>query len=388
MRFFVEGRKFVFPILEKNISKKDEVIWLHCASLGEFEQGVPIMKELKERYQNYKLVVSFFSPSGYEVKKNTELADVVIYLPLDTIRNAKKFIKKMAPSLVIFVKYEFWPNYLFELKKMKIPTILVSGLFRENQSFFKWYGGFMRRSLRSFNHFFVQNVASKSLLESIGFSNVTTSGDTRFDRVSQQLTQNNYLIEIENFKQKHLCLVCGSTWQDDENILLEFINTSSNELKIIIAPHNIKPLEIERFRKKIIKKSVLFSELKKDEIVNYSILIIDNVGLLSKIYSYADIAYVGGAMGTTGLHNILEPATFGVPVVIGKNYANFPEAKQLLDLGGLFSVNNAEECNQILKRLVKDETYRNHTGKIAQNFVETQTGATLMVMEYINSLNL
>ncbi|MGV6829572.1 MAG: 3-deoxy-D-manno-octulosonic acid transferase [Flavobacteriales bacterium] len=388
MRFFVEGRKFVFPILEKNISKKDEVIWLHCASLGEFEQGVPIMKELKERYQNYKLVVSFFSPSGYEVKKNTELADVVIYLPLDTIRNAKKFIKKMAPSLVIFVKYEFWPNYLFELKKMKIPTILVSGLFRENQSFFKWYGGFMRRSLRSFNHFFVQNEASKSLLESIGFSNVTTSGDTRFDRVSQQLTQNNYLIEIENFKQKQLCLVCGSTWQDDENILLEFINTSSNELKIIIAPHNIKPLEIERFRKKIIKKSVLFSELKKDEIVNYSILIIDNVGLLSKIYSYADIAYVGGAMGTTGLHNILEPATFGVPVVIGKNYANFPEAKQLLDLGGLFSVNNAEECNQILKRLVKDQTYRNLTGKIAQNFVETQTGATLMVMEYINSLNL
>lgn len=388
MRFFVEGRKFVFPILEKNISKKDEVIWLHCASLGEFEQGVPIMKELKERYQNYKLVVSFFSPSGYEVKKNTELADVVIYLPLDTIRNAKKFIKKMAPSLVIFVKYEFWPNYLFELKKMKIPTILVSGLFRENQSFFKWYGGFMRRSLRSFNHFFVQNEASKSLLESIGFSNVTTSGDTRFDRVSQQLTQNNYLIEIENFKQKQLCLVCGSTWQDDENILLEFINTSSNELKIIIAPHNIKPLEIERFRKKIIKKSVLFSELKKDEIVNYSILIIDNVGLLSKIYSYADIAYVGGAMGTTGLHNILEPATFGVPVVIGKNYANFPEAKQLLDLGGIFSVNNAEECNQILKRLVKDQTYRNHTGKIAQNFVETQTGATLMVMEYINSLNL
>ncbi len=386
MKLFLDGRKDVFKTLASSIKAEDKTIWFHCASLGEFEQGVPLMQALKNKHADHKLIVTFFSPSGYEIKKNDPIADVIIYLPLDTPKNAREFIRLVHPSLAIFIKYEFWPNYLFQLKKKEIKTLLVSGLFRENQLFFKPYGGFMRKALKSFDHFFVQNITSVELLKQLNFNNTTLSGDTRFDRVSNQLRQNNNLDFVSQFKQESTCIVCGSTWPEDEQVLLDFINSTSENIKFIIAPHKIEAQKIESFRKSIQKKVVLFSEKEDKDLSDYSVLIVDTIGLLTKIYSYADIAYVGGAMGTSGLHNILEPITFGVPIIIGQNFEKFPEAITLLKLKGLFTVSNANECSQILNRLVTDEEYRNHTGKIAEQFAKSNIGATKKVIDYIDSL--
>jgi 3-deoxy-D-manno-octulosonic-acid transferase len=383
MKLFINGRKDVFEILQQKISTTDKTVWFHCASLGEFEQGVPIMEEIKKLKPDHKIVVSFFSPSGFEIKKNTPLADAVVYLPMDTASNAKKFIVAINPSLALFVKYEFWPNYLLELKKKNIPTLLVSGVFRQNQIFFKSYGSFMRKALGSFNHFFLQDENSETLLKKIGFNNVTISGDTRFDRVSHQIEMDNTLKFAEDFKGNSLCIVCGSTWQEDETVLLDYINSSPENVKFIIAPHKIDTEKIETFTKSIIKKTVLHSNKDDVNISEYSVLIIDCIGLLSKLYSYADIAYVGGAMGKTGLHNILEPATFGVPIVIGKNYNEFPEAIRLQDLAGLYSVNNASDCSEILNKLVTNANFRNKTGMICGHFVNKNTGATQKITNYI-----
>ena len=386
MKLFLDGRKDVFKTLASSIKAEDKTIWFHCASLGEFEQGVPLMEVLKEKHPSHKLVITFFSPSGYEIKKNTPLADVVVYLPLDTPKNARNFIQLVHPSLAIFIKYEFWPNYLFQLKKNNIKTLLVSGLFRENQLFFKSYGGFMRKSLKSFNHFFVQDESSEKLLQQINFNNITVSGDTRFDRVFNQLKQDNNLDFISHFKQESLCIVCGSTWPEDEQVLLDYINSSSSTVKFIIAPHKIEAGKIEAFKQNIKKKVVLFSEKENINLSEYSVLIIDTIGLLTKIYSYADIAYVGGAMGSTGLHNILEPITFGIPIVIGKNFKKFPEAKTLLDLKGLFSVNDTAECSEILTKLADDEDFRHKAGMIAKQYAKRNIGATQKVVDYIGTL--
>src|SRR5690606_13659836 len=269
-----------------------------------------------------------------------------------TQANAEKFISAIHPSIAFFVKYEFWPNYLFELQKKQIPTLLISGVFREKQIFFKSYGGFMRKALTAFDHFFVQDENSEALLKSIGFNNITVSGDTRFDRVSHQIEMDNSLKFAEEFKGNSVCIICGSTWPEDETVLLDYINSSPNNVKFIIAPHKIESENIEDFTKKINKKTLLHSHKDEVNISEYEVLIIDCIGLLSKLYSYADIAYVGGAMGKTGLHNILEPATFGVPIVIGKNYEEFPEAIRLRDLAGLFPIENKEECSSILEKLV------------------------------------
>lgn len=385
MKLFVDGRNGVFVTLTEKISETDETIWFHCASLGEFEQGVPIMEAIKQLKPNHKIVVSFFSPSGYEIKKNTPLADAVVYLPMDTPSNAQKFIAAINPTLALFVKYEFWPNYLFELQKKNIPTLLVSGVFREDQLFFKSYGGFMRKALASFDHFFVQDENSEELLKSIGFQNITVSGDTRFDRVSHQIEMDNTLKFAEEFKGNSLCIVCGSTWPEDEAVLLNYINTARLNVKFIIAPHKIESSRIDEFRSKIVKKTILHSNKDEVNISAYSVLIIDCIGLLSKLYSYADIAYVGGAMGKTGLHNILEPATFGLPIVIGKNYDEFPEAVQLRSLAGLFSVTNISECSEILKKLVESDNFRSKTGMISGHFVNKNTGATEKIMNYIST---
>jgi len=391
MKLFVEGRKDVFEKLNREISENDKTIWFHCASLGEFEQGVPIMERVKKMFPKQKLLVTFFSPSGYEIKKNTKLADVTAYLPLDTKANAEKFIQIVNPSLVIFVKYEIWPNYLFTLQKRSIPTLLVSGLFRENQLFFKGYGTFMRKALQTFNHIFVQDNASEALLNDIKILNVTVSGDTRFDRVSHQIEQDNTLDFIESFKGESLCVVCGSTWPEDEAVLEKYINEAPKNVKFIIAPHKIDTSKIESFRKNFQKESILFSEIQKTKILEelsaYNILIIDTIGILTKIYSYADVAYVGGAIGNTGLHNILEPATFGVPIVIGNNFDKFPEAKKLQRLAGLFSVQNASEASEILAKLIDDKNFRNKTGMINGHFINSNTGATKIVMDYIETLN-
>ena len=381
------GRKQTFQIIAQGISPQDNTIWFHCASLGEFEQGVPVIESLKTSHPNHKIVVSFFSPSGYENKKNTSLADVVVYLPMDTKSNAKKFIQMIHPSLVFFVKYEFWPNYLTELKQQNIKTLLISGVFRKEQLFFKPYAGFMRKALASFEHFFLQDNTSKELLASIGFTNTIVSGDTRFDRVSRQIEMDNTLDFIARFKKDNLCIVCGSTWEEDQDVLLEYINQAPKNVKFIIAPHDIDAGKISVLKNKINKQAVLYSQtIAKGNTKNIDtaqVFIIDTIGLLAKIYHYADIVYVGGGAGTKGLHNILEPATFGVPIVIGKNYNNFPEAVKLRSLAGLFSVENSTQCKTILSKLVEDSNFRNKTGMICGHFVDSNTGATSTIAKYL-----
>ena len=385
MKKFVDGRKETFPILNSKLKREDTVIWFHMASLGEFEQGLPIIEVVKKLFPHHKILVSFFSPSGFEIKKNSPVADAVVYLPLDTKKNVRRFLDAAHPELAIFIKYEFWPNYLNELKSRNITSLLVSGGFRENQVFFKSYGDWMKKSLGTFEHFFVQNQISKELLNSIGFQNVTVSGDTRFDRVANQIGQDNSLDFIEAFKDRKLCVVAGSTWPEDETLLEDFINRSSNGTKFIIAPHNIKPDQIRSFKERLNKKTILYSEKEGKILCDYQVFIIDTIGLLSKIYSYADIAYVGGAAGTTGLHNILEPATFGIPIVTGNNFDKFPEAKQLQELAGLYSVGTSEELNQILSKLIKDDNFRTQTGRIAGQFINTNTGATRIVERYLKN---
>ncbi|WP_353959576.1 3-deoxy-D-manno-octulosonic acid transferase [Aequorivita aurantiaca] len=388
MKLFVDGRKHTFETLQQKVSSSDKTIWFHCASLGEFEQGVPIMEEIKKRKPDHKIVVSFFSPSGFENKKNTPLADAVVYLPMDTLKNAEKFVASVSPSLAFFVKYEFWPNYLFELEKKKIPTFLISGVFRENQIFFKSYGGFMRKALATFEHLFVQDENSQILLKTIGFKNVSISGDTRFDRVLKQIEMDNTLKFAEDFKGNSLCIVCGSTWPEDETVLLEYINSAPENVKFIIAPHKIETERIENFRNKIIKKTLLHSEKDEVAIWEYSVLIVDCIGLLTRLYSYADIAYVGGAMGKTGLHNILEAATFGVPIIMGKNYKEFPEAVHLLHLSGVLSIKNETECTAVLQKLVSNESFRLETGEICRQFVKNNRGATRSILNHITKYNI
>ncbi|MAP80125.1 MAG: 3-deoxy-D-manno-octulosonic acid transferase [Aequorivita sp.] len=385
IKLFVDGRRDVFKILENKIQLNEKTIWFHCASLGEYEQGVPIIQAFKKQHPHFKIVVSFFSPSGYENKKNSTLADVIVYLPMDTQKNAQRFINAVNPTLSIFVKYEIWPNYLFELKKQNIPTLLISGVFRKNQLFFKGYGGFMRNALFSFNHIFLQDENSEKLLQSIGFANTTVSGDTRFDRVSHQIEVDNSLPFVKEFKGESICIVCGSTWPEDEAVLLNYINTAPENVKFIIAPHNIHTEKIASFAKKLTKKVLLHSKKESVNIALYDVLIIDCIGLLTKLYYYANIAYVGGAMGKTGLHNILEAATFGVPIVIGKNYQEFPEAIRLRNLSGLFVVNDAKETASILSKLVTNKNFREKTGMIAGHFVNQNTGATQTVINWINN---
>lgn len=387
MKLFIKGRTQVFDILGSTLDPTRKSIWFHCASLGEFEQGVPIIKAVKKKFPDHQIVVSFFSPSGYENKKNTTLADVVVYLPMDTISNAKRFIQAIDPALVLFIKYEFWPNYLLELQKENIPILLVSGLFRKEQLFFKSYGGFMRKALQSFHHIFVQDKASEALLKKHDLLNVSVSGDTRFDRVSHQIEQDNSLGFMEQFKQDHLCLVCGSTWAEDIAVLLPYLNSMPDTLRVVVAPHKIEDEKIENFRKKLNQTSVRYSQHTDIDLSQASVLIVDTIGLLTKIYSYADVAYIGGAMGSTGLHNILEAATFGVPIVIGKNYDEFPEAKRLRSLAGLFSVQSSEECSEILNKLMENDSFRNKTGMIAAHFVDQNTGATQKIMDYIARLH-
>ncbi len=383
MKLFVTGRRKVFTLLESAILPEDKSIWMHCASLGEYEQGLPVLKEIRKEFPSHKIILTFFSPSGYEVKKESAEADLVCYLPIDTILNAKKFISLTHPELAIFVKYEIWPNYLNQLKQKNIQTILISGLFRESQVFFKPYGSWMRQSLKAFEHFFVQNDGSRNLLQQIGFNNVTISGDTRFDRVSQQLLQDNILAFIDEFKGKELCFVAGSTWKEDEDLLVEFINTSSNTIKYIIAPHNIKTTDVNKLKERLIKPTILYSEKDGKNTNAYDVFIIDTIGLLTRIYSYADIAYVGGAIGITGLHNILEPATFGVPIVIGKNYENFPEAEALRQRAGLFSISTFAELKNILDKLIIQNSFREKTGMICGHFIHNNTGATSIIMTHL-----
>lgn len=384
IRLFVNGRKETFHKLEQAISLKDEVIWMHAASLGEFEQGRPIVEKLKEKYPEKKLVISFFSPSGYEIRKNYNLADVVCYLPLDSKSKMKRFFKIVHPELVIIVKYEFWPNLLNELKQINTKTILVSGIFRKQQSFFKWYGGWMRKFLNAFEHFFVQDENSKSLLNSIGFQNVSVSGDTRFDRVFEITKQNNQLEFIEEFKNNQHTVVVGSSWPDDEKVLVDYINNQASEdEKFIIAPHNIKLDQIQELKQSIKRKTVLFSEKEGKNLSEFQVLIVDTIGILTKIYSYANVAYVGGGYTKSGVHNVLEPATFGNPIVIGPNFKKFNEAIELVQNEACFTVDNSKKLSVLLKKFYQDKSELQKVGDKALNYVVSNKGATSKILNYL-----
>ncbi len=380
IKLFVDGRKNVFDILEQKIKPSDKTIWFHAASLGEYEQGLPVIEKIKTEYPSHKIIVTFFSPSGYEVRKNNTVADATVYLPLDTKSNAEKFLKIVHPDMAFFIKYEYWLNYLNELKTQNTPTYLISGIFREDQMFFKWYGGFYRKALDSFTYFFVQNEASKKLLLQLGKSNVAVSGDTRFDRVATILEKDNSLEYISQFKDNTLTVVVGSSWPKDETFLLDFINKNELNVKFIIAPHNIKDEQIGQLKNSITKKTVLFSEMQGKNLADFDVFIIDTIGILTKIYSYADIAYVGGGFGNPGVHNLLEPATFGVPIVIGPNYSHFAEATALVNMGGCVSVSTKKELNDIFKDLILDDSIRSEKGHICSTFVLMNKGATNIIM--------
>lgn len=386
----VRGRHKTFDKLKNVLNPGDRTFWFHCASLGEYEQGLPVFEVLRRTFPTHKIVLSFFSPSGYEVRENSSIGDVVVYLPLDTPSNANRFLDLVNPELSIFVKYEFWPNLLQELKNRDGKTILISAVFRQDQSFFKWYGNFMRKALNAFDYIFTQDESSKNLLEKIDFKNVTVSGDTRFDRVSNQLHQNNSIDFIENFKEDNTCVVFGSTWPEDDKLYLNYINSQKNTgLKFIIAPHNIKKSYVSSLQNQLKVHSMCYSQMKTTQSTkDYNVFILDTIGYLSRVYSYANIAYVGGAAGKTGLHNILEPAVFGIPILIGKNHHKFPEAKTLINLGGVNVIRNAMEFDDTINKLITDKDRLRQQGQINGNYIAANKGAVDKIINYISSLAL
>lgn len=380
----VLGRSETFKILKSKLNKNDKTLWFHCASLGEYEQGLPVFESLKKYYKNHKIILSFFSPSGYEIRKDSPIANIVVYLPIDTRKNAILFLDLVNPELTVFVKYDIWPNFLNELRARKLRAILISAAFRSNQAYFQFYGKKLRQALFAFEHIFTQNEASKNLLLSIQYNQVTISGDTRFDRVSNQLNIDNTLKFIDTFKNKQLCIVAGSTWPEDEQLIINFINNKApKNIKFIIAPHNIKSSQINTIKEKLSIKTVLFSEKDDHELINTQVFIIDTIGILTKIYNYADIAYVGGAMGNTGLHNILEPAVFGSPIIIGKNYNKFPEAKLMIDNDGIFSVSNQTEFDNILNKLITNSDFRQKSGSKNVEYIKENRGAVIQILDYL-----
>ena len=383
INLFVAGRKEVFPTLKAKIKSTDKTFWFHAASLGEYEQGLPVIERIKEKYPSHKIIVSFFSPSGYEVRKNNTIADATVYLPLDTLKNAKKFIQLTHPDAVFFIKYEFWPNYLNELKRQNIPTYLISGIFRENQAFFKWYGGFYRKALDAFTYFFVQNENALHLLHQLGKENAIVSGDTRFDRVASILEKDNTLDFIETFKNGKTTVVAGSSWPKDEELLVDFINATTTDTKYIIAPHNIKPDQIQQLKNSCAKKVLLYSEKENNDLKDFDVFIIDTIGILTKIYSYADIAYVGGGFGHPGVHNILEPATFGIPILIGPHFSHFAEATDLVALKGCITIQNKEELSRNFLDLITNTESRIEKGTICRDFVQKNKGAVDRIMEKV-----
>ncbi|MCK4661293.1 MAG: 3-deoxy-D-manno-octulosonic acid transferase [Bacteroidales bacterium] len=382
---WISGRKNIFKKIADSVNPKDYIVWFHCASLGEFEQGRPVIEKYKNDFPEHKILLTFFSPSGYEIRKNYQGADYIFYLPLDSKRNAKKFINIVNPKKVIFVKYEFWYHYLNLLYKKNIPTFIISTIFRKNQLFFRWYGNWYRKMLKKFSFIFVQNEISKMLLESININNVLITGDTRFDRVSAISEQSKSLPLIEKFRNNKTCLIAGSTWEKDENILIEFINSTKFNFKYIIAPHEIFPENINRIKKSINKQSLLYSKANEENILDTEVLIIDNIGILSSLYRYGDIALIGGGFGK-GIHNILEAAAFGLPVLFGPKYQKFNEAIELLKLKGAFSFKDYNDFSDIIKKLQSDKIYLKNTGEISKNFVNSKKGVTNKILDKISNI--
>lgn len=380
-RLWIRGRKGILHQIEDKV-KNNRVIWFHAASLGEFEQGRPVMEEIRHRYPDYTILLTFFSPSGYEIRKNFGGADYIFYLPLDTKQNAARFISMIKPVMVIFIKYEFWYHYLFQLHKNQIPVYLISGIFRPGQIFFQWYGKWFRKMLSYFDHLFVQNRESLALLHGISVSNVILAGDTRFDRVRQIAASTHEIPVAARFKGDHLCIVAGSTWPGDEDLLIRYINSCNETVKLILAPHEIHEEHIRRIIQLLKRSFVRFSEAKDNTVPDKQVLIIDNIGLLSSLYRYGDIAFIGGGFGK-GIHNILEAATFGLPILFGPNYAKFNEAVELAGLGGAVSVAGMDELQSRLNHWLSDKADRLRSGLVSKEFVHQKAGATSVILNHL-----
>ncbi|MFZ4401588.1 MAG: 3-deoxy-D-manno-octulosonic acid transferase [Bacteroidales bacterium] len=378
------GRKGLLEECKLQFNKNEKIAWFHAASLGEFEQGRTVIEKFKIRYPDYKILLTFFSPSGYEVRKTYENADYVLYLPIDTPGNAKKFIEIINPEIVFFIKYEFWFNYLKILHEKKIKTYLISGIFRPQQHFFKFYGVWFRKQLHHFTYFFVQHEASKQLLQSIGLKNVSISGDTRFDRVFEIAANKKSFPLIEKFKSSNPILLAGSSWETDEEILINFMKLhEKSNLLYIIAPHEIHNDRIHELQKKLPFPSLLFSEANDNNINDVKILIINNIGILSHLYQYATIAMIGGGFGK-GIHNILEAATFGNPILFGPNYHKFSEAVEMIRLKGGFEFIDLDDFNIKIQHLLEDTYFFAQTKEICLAYINSNKGATEKILQQIN----
>ena len=388
VRLMWQGEQVAFDKIEGSVSDGDRVVWVHAASLGEFEQGRPLIERLKRENPEYKIVLTFFSPSGYEVRKNYAGADVICYLPLDTARNARRFVDLVKPEKVVFVKYEFWLNYLRELRRRGVETYIISAIFRPGQVFFKWYGGLFREGLKAFKVLFVQNEESKELLKGIGVENVVVAGDTRFDRVVDVVAMAKRLDVVEEFVgmrneecgMRNGVLVVGSSWGPDEELLAEYINERAGRVKMIIAPHEVGEERIKELTVRLRCKYALYNEelgVRNEELKKVDVLVINTIGVLSSVYQYGQVAYIGGGFGV-GIHNTLEAAAWGMPVVFGPNYHKFQEAKELIECGAARSIATKEECFAAL-----DEFFEHNEGpaKAATEYVASHVGATGMIYD-------
>ncbi len=378
-KLWIDGRKGLSRQLNA-LPEMSNVWWFHCASLGEFEQARPLIEQAKTEHSDISILVTFFSPSGYEVRKDYELADHVMYLPVDTRSRARMFIQAVNPSKVIFIKYEFWFNFLGELHNRSIPTFLAAGVFHTRQVFFKSWGGWARKQLRSFTHFFLQDENSAELLKKLGYSNFTIAGDTRYDRVKASAQKAQPVREVEAFLNGADCWIAGSTWPADEEIILSFFDGYQGPIKLILAPHEVDESHIEGILKMTTKKTVRFSQLLNGGSSDGAdILVIDNIGYLSNIYQYGQLAYIGGAFHGA-LHNILEAVTFGLPVIFGPEYNKFPEAKALIEQGGAFSVTSAGQLEATIEEIDVIQT-----SAINRKFIDERLGATSSILSAISS---
>ncbi|XZF15284.1 3-deoxy-D-manno-octulosonic acid transferase [Chitinophagaceae bacterium MMS25-I14] len=386
-KLFVKGRKGLPDrIRYALINERRSRIWMHCASLGEFEQGRPLLEKLRKQYPGHAFVLTFFSPSGYEVRKNYEGADYIFYLPLDSVMNARRFLRYVQPDLCIFVKYELWYYYLTGIARKNIPAILVSAIFREKQSFFQWYGALQRRMLHCFTHIFVQDEVSVKLLLKAGFENVSVSGDTRFDRVAEAAEQVTPVTAAGEFCRSHKIIVAGSTWPADETILFDTMKLLPGHWKLLLVPHEVHESHIAALQKTWGSEAVKWSEWEPTS--DCRVLIVDTVGLLLKLYQYATIAWIGGGFGKAGVHNVLEAAVYGKPCFYGPVYYQFLEAKALISEGGAFTVQTAAELAEQILHLEQDTAAYEHAADAATTYVQKNAGATGKILAYLAEKNL
>jgi 3-deoxy-D-manno-octulosonic-acid transferase len=378
------GERAAIGLLREKVVSDAQYVWFHAASLGEFEQGRPLMEQMRREHPEFKILLTFFSPSGYEVRKNYEGADIICYLPLDTPFNARRFLRTIRPVMAFFIKYEFWYNYLHILKHRNVPVYSVSSIFRPGQIFFRWYGRQYSRVLKCFTHFFVQNEVSRELLHSIGIDQVTISGDTRFDRVLQIHDAAKELPLVEAFKDDHNVFVAGSSWPPDEDIFIRYFNEHLN-WKLVIAPHVIDEDHLQQIISKLNRKVVRYTQATESEAREADVLIIDCFGLLSSIYRYGEVAYVGGGFGV-GIHNVLEAAVWGVPVIFGPNNQRFQEAQGLLASEGGFQIKDYDTFCQLMDRFDADKAYLQTIGKKAGSFVAQHAGATATILKGIQNV--